>query len=290
MVGNVAFRSATFGGFNREDVMSYIEKSVQENKEALEHAYAETAAVQEKADELARLNEELKKQLENQQFSVKTQLLTLQDEIQEIISERDNLKDKVDQMEVMDQKMEEMENRFQALHNMNEQQREELARCKEEAEEKDKKIQELLDTVEKMREDSDSYRVMCGNIGQIEMDVRYRIAVMEKEAQSKYDEKLAEAQASCDKMLADAQASYDKMLADADSNAEVIRQKASDQLGYVQNNVSNAATGVNDAIAKALSEVERVQSLLQNLSGCMDEHVSAVNQLAMPQDEETGNE
>lgn len=279
MVGNVAFRSATFGGFNREDVMNYIEKSVHENKKALEHAYAETAAVQEKADELTRLNQELKRQLESQQSSVKAQLITLQDEVQEIVTERDNLKDKVDQMEVMDQKMEEMENRFQVLHNMSEQQRTELARCKAASEEKDKKISELLDMVEKMKEDSDSYHIMCGSIGQIEMDVRYRIALMEQEAQKKYDEKLAAAQAA-----------YDEILANASREAEAIQQEARDRLNHIQNDVGDTAASVNDAIAKALSEVERVQSLLQNLSGCMDEHAGAVKQLVMPQEEESDNE
>jgi chromosome segregation ATPase len=291
MVGNVAFRSATFGGFNREDVMSYIERSVRENREALEQVQEEADLAHERAEELQRLNDELKSQLETQQATIKTQLQSLQTEVQEIVTERDSLKDKVEQMEVMDQKMEELEKRFRTLHAMNEQQKAELERARTASAEKDTalankelQIAELQAQVDKMRSDSESYQTVCNSIGQIEMDVRYRMAVMEKNAQKQINEKMEEAQSS-----------YDAVLAKALSDAEEVRQRVIGQLEQAKADFNNTANNVNDSISRALNEVTEVQSLLENLSGCMDERSVEVNQMTMlapevPQSEAADNE
>jgi chromosome segregation ATPase len=291
MVGNVAFRSATFGGFNREDVMSYIERSVRENREALEQAHEEADLAQERAEELQRLNDELKSQLETQQATIKTQLQSLQTQVQEIVTERDSLKDKVEQMEVMDQKMEELEKRFRTLHAMNEQQKAELELARAASAEKDadlaaknQQIAELQAQVDKMRSDSESYQTVCNSIGQIEMDVRYRMAVMEKNAQKQINEKMEEAQSS-----------YDAVLAKALTDAEEVRQRVIGQLEQAKADFNNTANNVNDSISRALNEVTEVQSLLENLSGCMDERSVEVNQMTMlapevPQSEAADNE
>lgn len=270
MVGNVAFRSATFGGFNREDVMNYIEKSAQKNKKALETANEQTAAAQEKADELARLNEELKHQLVNQQSSVKSQLYTLQNEIQQVVTERDSLKEKVEQMDAMEQELEDTENRLLRLKSTCDQQQRELTRYETQLHERDQTIAALQAQVERMRSDSDSYHTMCDTIGQIEMDARYRTTVMEQETQRQLDEKIAQAQST-----------YDSILANAANDANALRREVYGQLEQTRADVISTSANVNEAISKALREVRRVQGLLQGLNGCMDGPVSAVNQLAM---------
>jgi chromosome segregation ATPase len=271
--------------------MSYIERSVRENREALEQVQEEADLAHERAEELQRLNDELKSQLETQQATIKTQLQSLQTEVQEIVTERDSLKDKVEQMEVMDQKMEELEKRFRTLHAMNEQQKAELERARTASAEKDTalankelQIAELQAQVDKMRSDSESYQTVCNSIGQIEMDVRYRMAVMEKNAQKQINEKMEEAQSS-----------YDAVLAKALSDAEEVRQRVIGQLEQAKADFNNTANNVNDSISRALNEVTEVQSLLENLSGCMDERSVEVNQMTMlapevPQSEAADNE
>ncbi|MCD7838958.1 MAG: hypothetical protein LUG65_08630 [Clostridiales bacterium] len=261
MVGNVAFRSAAIGGFNRSDVMSYIEKSVRENTEALEEARAETAAAQEKAEELDRLNAELKNQLESQQVTVKAQMYTLQTEIQKIVAERDSLKDKVDQMEVMDQKMQELEQQIQALLRANDEQREALQRTQTASDEKDQKIADLKTQVERMQGDSDAYHILCDNVGQIMLDAKSRTTMLEQTAQQAYEEKLAEAQAA-----------YDTILANSTGDAEEARMRVENQLRQLQGEVNNLVCGVNDAVNQALSDVSKVQELLQGLNGYMNQY------------------
>ncbi len=261
MVGNVAFRSAAIGGFNRSDVMNYIERSVRENTEALEAAHAEAAAAQEKADELDRLNAELKNQLESQQVTVKAQMYTLQTEIQKIVAERDSLKDKVDQMEVMDQKMQQMEQQIQDLLRTGDQQRENLQRAQTVSNEKDRRIADLEAQVERMQSDSDAYRVLCGDVGQIMLDAKSRTTLLEQNAQQAYDEKLAEAQAT-----------YDTILANATGDAEEARLRVETQLRQLQGEVNSLISGVNDAVAKALSDVSEVQALIQGLNGYMTQY------------------
>ncbi|MCD7830382.1 MAG: Atg14 domain-containing protein [Clostridiales bacterium] len=261
MVGNVAFRSAAIGGFNRSDVMSYIEKSVRENTEALEEAHAEAAAAQEKADELDRLNAELKNQLESQQVTVKAQMYTLQTEIQKIVAERDNLKDKVEQMEVMDQKMQEMEQQIQSLLRTSDQQRETIQRTQTANEEKTRKIADLENQVERMQNDSNAYHVLCDNVGQIMLDARSRTTQMEQSAQQAYDEKLAEAQAA-----------YDTILANATGDAEEARLRVETQLRQLRGEVNTLVSGVNEAVTRALSDVGEVQALIQGLNGYMNQY------------------
>lgn len=263
MVGNVAFRSAAIGGFNRDDVMGYIERSVQENKEALEQAHAETAAAQEKAGELAQLNDELKRQLEYQKASVKAQLKTLQEEAQRVLTERDDLKEKVEQMGAMEQRMEEMDSRFQTLKRMNEQQSQELLRRENLAAEQKQRIAELEAQVERMQNDSQAYHVMCDSIGQIEMDARYRVSVMEQNAQQ-----------VCDQKLADAQSAYDSMVSSAASDAEAARRQAEGQLAQIQDQVGETITGVQQAISSALQDIDRVQEMLRGLNGQMDQYAA----------------
>ncbi|MCD8188658.1 MAG: hypothetical protein LUD78_00275 [Clostridiales bacterium] len=262
MVGNVAFRSAAIGGFNRSDVMSYIEKSVRENTEALEAAHAETAAAQEKAEELDRLNAELKNQLETQQTTVKAQMYTLQTEIQKIVAERDNLKDKVDQMEVMDQKMQEMEQQIQTLLRTGDQQRETIQRAQTANDEKTRRIADLEAQVERMQGDSDAYHVLCDNVGQIMLDAKSHTTLLEQNAQQAYDEKLAEAQAA-----------YDAILASSTGDAEEVRLRVETQLRQLQSEMDSLVSGVNSAVVKALSDVSEVQTLLQGLNGYMNQYV-----------------
>ncbi len=261
MVGNVAFRSAAIGGFNRSDVMSYIEKSVRENTEALEAAHAETAAAQEKAEELDRLNAELKNQLETQQTTVKAQMYTLQTEIQKIVAERDNLKDKVDQMEVMDQKMQQMEQQIQSLLRTGDQQRETIQQTQAANDEKTRQIADLEAQVARMQSDSDAYRVLCGDVGQIMLDAKSRTTLLEQNAQQAYDEKLAEAQAA-----------YDSILASATGDAEEARLRLETQLRQLQGEMDTLVSGVNNAVVKALSDVSEVQTLLQGLNGYMNQY------------------
>ena len=46
------FRSAAFGGFNRQDVMDYLERSVKEHNQALEQANAQLTEARSQADQL----------------------------------------------------------------------------------------------------------------------------------------------------------------------------------------------------------------------------------------------
>lgn len=261
MVGNVAFRSAAIGGFNRSDVMNYIERSVRENTEALEEANAEAAAAQEKAEELDRLNAELKNQLETQQVTVKAQMYTLQTEIQKIVAERDNLKDKVDQMEVMDQKMQQMEQQIQDLLRTGDQQRETIQRVQTANDEKNRRIADLEAQVERMQGDSEAYHVLSDNVGQIMLDAKSRTTLLEQTAQQAYDEKLAEAQAA-----------YDAILANATGDAEEARLRVETQLRQLQGEVNSLVSGVNDAVTRALSDVSEVQALIQGLNGYMTQY------------------
>ncbi len=275
MVGNVAFRSSAFGGFNREDVMDYVERSTKEHRESLDHLQGELFDAQDKIAELTTQNEELQRRMETQQSTIKYQVQTLQSEYQQIVEERDSLLEKTRQMDEMAERLAEMEQRFNTLNSMNEQQRSEMTRARQDSKDKDtlladqeKEIASLQVLVSKMKRESDSYRAMCSTIGEIEMDMRYRTSRMEREAQERVDAKLAEAQST-----------YDNILASATVDALAIRSEMENQLAALKENLNSAAEEVNNTLTSALAEVGQIQNTMQHLNGCLDVHVGTVNGL-----------
>lgn len=280
MIGTVSFRSATFGGFNREDVMRYIAKTARENQQALEEAQSEIEEQSEKAQELSYLNEELKQQLAAQKDSSREEIDSLHAQIRDLLQQRTELMQKCQQLDSLSKQLTETESRSQALKNMSDQQRDEIVRVKAlnaqqsiQLAEKDSRIAVYERRIAEMEEDSRSYREMCNSIGKIEMEMRYRATVMERESQER-----------AEKTIAEAKLSYDTIMANATLDAQHVREQVSDQLEQMKKDLTLTSQGVNDAIEGAMSRVQRVQGLLEELGGSLDAQVSAVNLLQMADD------
>ena len=80
MEQNMQFRSAGFGGFNRQDVLNYIEETTKEYNQKLEELRAQYEAAQEETAELRHaLNER------------KAQETTLQERVEELLQEKEAL-------------------------------------------------------------------------------------------------------------------------------------------------------------------------------------------------------
>ena len=63
MEQNMQFRSAGFGGFNRQDVLNYIEETTKEYNQRVEELRAQYEAAQAEADELRQALDVYKRQV-----------------------------------------------------------------------------------------------------------------------------------------------------------------------------------------------------------------------------------
>lgn len=284
---NVAFRSAAIGGFNREDVMGYIERTVREHKAALEQANAETAAAEERAEELARLNAELKEQAAAQQEALKAQRDELLTQLEQVRNERDGLQERFDQLDMMD-----VEERFRSMKNTIEEKENETEQLRRSGEEKDaalaakeREIEALKGRAEEQESEAASYRTMVSSIGQIEMDMRLRTTLMEQDAQKKTDEQLAETQEQCETMRRQAEEEAEAILDGAKQQAQALRQQMDEKLAAFCSDISQAAERVNSSVTRAMEENAQVQALLEELNGCLDEHRQAAEAISVMQKE-----
>lgn len=92
------FRSVAFGGFNRQDVMDYLERSVKEHNQALEQANAQRIEARNEADQLreqmAQLQEEARQAKEElERITADQQKVQEQsDRLEELRSENEQLR------------------------------------------------------------------------------------------------------------------------------------------------------------------------------------------------------
>lgn len=88
------FRSAAFGGFNRQDVMDYLERTVKEHNQALEQVNAQLTQARNEADQLreqaAQLQEEVRQAKEELER-------TAADQMKELRAQNDRLRRQADE-------------------------------------------------------------------------------------------------------------------------------------------------------------------------------------------------
>lgn len=293
MVGNVAFRGAAFGGFNRDDVMQYIEESakkhadtVRDLRDRLEDANGEIAHFDERCHELEMLNAELKNQLEAQQEQVRQQIIPLQEEARRVTDERTQYKLTSEQLagekQLMEGRIEQMERNNAALQAQVDQLREVLGRRTEEAnslssdgKEKDALIVELRKQIADMEDDHRNYLAICNRLGRIEAEMQSRATRIEEEAVQK-----------AQTIMSDAAAYHDRVIGDVQQEAEMLRQQMQERLKMARTSAVSTSEDVNHSVTSALGEVSHIQVMLEQLSDCLSQQVVALHcvDLTLPTD------
>lgn len=83
------FKSVAFGGFDKEEVIQYIQKTAQENTDAQEALKRENAALRE---ENAALREKLEKQLREREDAAKKETAALREQLRALNAELEELR------------------------------------------------------------------------------------------------------------------------------------------------------------------------------------------------------
>jgi ribosomal protein L17 len=136
--------------------------------------------------------------------------------------------------------------------------------------EQERLIRELQGQTTAMKQNSTAYQDLCGRIGQIEMDMRFRTLRMEQETKE-----TMQAQAEA------ARATYEKVVASANEDAVEVRRQAQEQLELFQDDISGTSAQVSEAVSQALEQVNAVKAMLERLDANLGERLSAVNAIQL---------
>ncbi len=277
MDGNVTFRSAVMGGFNREDVMNYIAQRENEHRLELEQMVRANGEAEDRLQELRGENERLKEELGKLRESEEARM----EELRSMAESYETLKRGSDRAAELDRELDMVREELLATKNYANAQQKEMEQVMEQAktrlEEQGEKleqqaalIQELQGQTDEMQQNSVAYQDLCGRIGQIEMDMRFRTLRMEQETRE-----TMQAQAEA------ARATYEKVVSSANEDAVEVRRQAQEQLEQFQDDVSGTSAQVSDAVAKALAEVNTVKELLEQLDSKLGQRMAAVNAIQL---------
>lgn len=148
-----AFKSAAFGGFNKQDVIEYIEKTAKENKTAQEELRQENDSLKEEAENLKKETSDLSDQislLKNQLHEQSEANSLLQSEVERLRKEHAEL---------------------------------ETLRCQ---------MKELTAQADAFRPDAEAYRQFRDRIGDIECEARKRAADIEADTNNRLESAVAD--------------------------------------------------------------------------------------------------
>lgn len=148
-----AFKNAAFGGFNKQDVIAYIEKTAAENKTAQE--------------ELRRENDALKEEIKN----VKKENSGLSDQISLL---KNQLREQSESNSLLQSEAERLRKEHTELEDLRRQ------------------VKELTAQTDAFRPDAEAYRQFRDRIGDIECEARKRAADIEADTNNRLESAVAD--------------------------------------------------------------------------------------------------
>ncbi len=245
---NNTFKGSLFGGFNRQDVMNYIEKASKESAQLLEENAARIAALEQ---------------------DVKTK----GEELDALRAERDRLQsDLKDACASYQATQSELDAAQEAYADLNEALETARTYSRNYAEE----IRTQKSTIEALQVEVEEYHTLKNNIAEVELDARHRADTIVADARAQADELLRKAGAEADALLADAQAKAEKAVREADISAAATRQKADQhamltrqQLSALLNNCQSQyerlLEGYKAAALQAAASLQKAQEQMAQL-------------------------
>ena len=195
---NNAFKSSIFGGFNRQDVMNYIEKASRESTELLEENKTRIESLEQETNTLRTQRDELQAQLKTLQASLEQTQSELQTASNRLSVTQDDCNAAKEELSAKD------------------------VLCSQSADEQ-RRMQETIDA---LQSEVEEYHALKKNIAEVELEAKHRADTICKEAQANADTLIAKAQTDADAALSDAASKAEKIKNEANIAAAATRQKA----------------------------------------------------------------
>jgi cell division septum initiation protein DivIVA len=188
---NNVFKGSIFGGFNRQDVMNYIEKASRESTELLQESQLKI--------------EDLEKQLQEAQERCQS----LQSELEAANAAAAQSEEALKATQVS---LAETQTALENAQSLNHAEEEEL--------------RALRDTIAALQPEVEEFHTLKSGIASVELDARHRAESSVAEAKAQAGAILRKAQADAEALLSSARAKAEKTTAEATAAATATRQKA----------------------------------------------------------------
>lgn len=252
MEQNMQFRSAGFGGFNRQDVLNYIEETTKEYNQKLEELRAQCEGAQEEA-------EELRQSLDK----CKTQSQTMQERMVELIEEKEALLARVKKLEPLQAQVTLLHSRVEALTpdaeayaglrnqisdiELEARQRagEILAQAKQKAEEITTNAQSQADALRTQTETETEQ--------------------LRRDTETAVEEQLSQARAQAEDIVAQANQTAADATNQAQQQLEAEQERVQDLRSKTQSAFAETGAVVRSIVVNSVAEIERIKDALLSL-------------------------
>ena len=253
MEPDVQFGSAMMG-FNKQDVMTYIESLISSHETECESLKEQIAALNAQLDDKNRLYEALLEKEKDMSYR---------------ISELEGGRPAVvgEDPEVLKARLEEEEMRFNELSN-------EAAQLRHSLDEASAENERLRQSLEESGAELNEYRLQKQNIGSVLM-----------RAQNEADTIMTDAKNEADAIMTDAKNEADAIMTNAENKRREIIGKTNDYIAGVRrlcdeyvSKVASEQSRLKYSADNIVSEFERITSAVSGAKGALDEMASGISQ------------
>ena len=241
MEQNMQFRSAGFGGFNRQDVLNYIEETTKEYNQRVEELRAQYEAAQAETDELRLALSESKKQEEN-----------LQERVDELLQEKDALLTRVKKLEPLQAQVTLLHSRVEALTPDAEAYaglRSQISDIELEARQRAGEI--LAQAKQKAEE--------------ITTSAQSQADALRDQTETAAAEQLDQARARAEDIVTQANQSAAAVTTDAQHKVEAEQERVQDLRSKTQSALAETGAVVRSIVVNSVAEIERIKDALMSL-------------------------
>ncbi len=253
---NNTFKGSFFGGFNRQDVMNYIEKASRES------------------DELLRANQEQLHAMEEELNRMRGDLEQLQAALDDASAARDAAQSELKEVSGVNAGLKEALERAQAQN-------------RRDAEE----LQSLRATAAALQPEVDEYHQLKNNIAEVELDARHRADAIRSKAKTEAETLLNKAREEAKTLQAAAAAKAEKTISDANANADVIRQRADQHMVLTRQQIKALLTscqsqyeqimeGYKTAALQAATSLQKAQENMTHLPAVFEKISDGIARLS----------
>ena len=239
---NHFFRSA-LGGFNRQDVMEYVERTQRE-------AEAAAAGLTAQVEELRRTGEETHHQLE------------------ECAQEKEEL---AKQLEDMTLRCGHAKNNWEAQAQAKESFRQDVAQRDRTIREITEENQRLFRRVEELEGRLEDLRRQKEQLAQLELDARQRSSEVIARAQSQAENITAQAQAQAEETVSQAQSQAEAILDRASARSEALLLETEERLGRTAAQYGQLSRTMEAALGQIAGEIQTLHDAAEQLPGCFQQ-------------------
>ncbi|MFI3225860.1 MAG: DivIVA domain-containing protein [Clostridia bacterium] len=234
---NISFRVSSFGGFNKDDVMQYIDKANFELKE-----------IREKSDEQVK---RLQKEIDDKN----NQLEKLNQENQELIAKKEEIFLKIEELEQNNKEIEHENNSLTEMVRLKtsavDEQVKGLEQEKADLIDKNEKLTRELSTAS---QDKNNYDNVKDTLVKLEIDAHIRAKKLKDDAQKEADEILAKANQIASEITEKANVEFDKFTAEKN---KLINEKKDDIFEIIAQS--------SEKFAKIQEEIASIHAINNNV-------------------------